>query len=134
MNKILIGSFAKAISAILVFLCCVYFAGYSCAEEVRPNKGYNYNLQGLVDEAKKKIDKIDKELAKKDEEKFRAKTEEEAAAYFDKGQILAGEGKIEEAKEMFAKAKETTKDAKFKKRVESALIALNKPIKKITPK
>jgi colicin import membrane protein len=81
---------------------------------------YSLSLKQLIEEAEKNIKKVDKEL--KEQKIFRENRERETKVreYFEKGNLLYGEGKLEEAKKEWQEAVSITGVSEMKGYIQEA--------------
>jgi len=109
MNKEKMNLTAVAIAVLFLMNGLSFAEPESKGSVSPPDRGYTYNLKELIEKAKENIKKVDKELAQKAVEDRNMQKEAKAQEYFEKGNILYEQGKLQEAKQEWQKALEITK-------------------------
>jgi tetratricopeptide (TPR) repeat protein len=102
---------------VLFTVCLLGFSVLAFAESSKHQKGYTYNLEELSRKAENNIKKVNKKLEERKKEELNKERELEAKDCFEKGNMLYGQGKLEEAKKEWQKALSITKDPSMKKYV-----------------
>ena len=98
----------SAKSVVIALVCSAMFCGTCFAGF------FKYDIDDYARKAKKRIEEIDKKIAEDEAKKELESTLVEIQEIFEKAEALYGEGKYEEASELYRKIEEMSKDKDIK--------------------